>query len=106
MPSLLVDRRRHVVAPYPSDSTADLLGSDHVDDHWGTIQQPEQGRGRPMRDDGAATTGQSCRKHASGSVEWPMSDREDTAEDGMEVPPGHRAGDQLFAEAKGTQLLP
>ena len=60
-----------------------------------------------MRDDRALTAGQGGGKHASGSVEWPMSDREDTAEDKMEVPAaGHRAGNRFLAEAKGAQLLP
>jgi hypothetical protein len=45
MPGLVVDWRGHVVAPYPSDSTAGLSGSDYVDDHWATIQQSEKGGG-------------------------------------------------------------
>lgn len=59
-----------------------------------------------MRDDGAIAAGQGGGKHASDPAEWPMSDREDTAEDKMEVSASHRAGNRFLAEAKGAQLLP
>lgn len=45
-----------------------------------------------MGEDCAITAGQSRSKHSGGPIEWPMSDREDTAENKVEMPSGHRPG--------------